>query len=921
MASYDFKPLGTLTYKNTNDKFYWLHRRLSEIENGLDGDGGLPTFQTVTFNGNSTTQNFFLKDADDSELISFVNESGFGTMALNNPSLGALLWWTPEEISFQNQYGYSGTMRWDDLDNDFVWQLPAADGTFVVSVNGIEPGPDGNILLNTDSSGSYLVSGGRVTWKSGYTYNISAATYFIQGVGYTSDPIDITLDPSDPLLDRIDTFIVNTSGVGAVLTGTPDLNPNSPSPDPSTELQVSIAIVTAGSVQPNIVQKIIYKENTGAPAEFAATTSNAGRLSVSSATTPITGAVGINATAAINDDVATFTDVLQDFSLYNTFIFNIKSKAAWNNDQRLAFTFYDDATQIGNTVYLNNGAFGFDSGNTATSQVIAIPLSFFGLTANFDRLKITVVAPTGSIGFFMDDILVADHILTSGNNTHFWVSNGADIYNSNLGNVGIGATPNALYKFDVNGDVRLGRTTGQKTFFGNGLQVDYSASSSRIYSSNRLHLQSNNAGDRVLLGTVGGNIPLNTKEVIVELGSVSGASGVKSGLFVRGTSLHNAGSEELNFCTVQPTFQQTGTPVGTIRGYYYNPIIATEILTEEIAWENTSGDIIHGNLAGVGTRMVTVDSVGKLSTSAIPSGGGGGGDLQDILDAGNSANNQPIILNGGKIYIDEAEALTIFGINAGYLSTGNNCIYVGDSSGINNSGDKATLIGDNTGASNNKNNLVAVGHSSGTSNTGQSGTFVGTNSGFENTGDDTVFFGENAGYQNTGDKVIGIGKNAANANAFNNVIIFGESYPTANNQISIPTANGFCTLRIDFGLLNTSRDFIAPNHNGYLQINDADYNTDIAGATNYQLTEAIIWELTDSVGGGSILLPDPTNLNGCELVLINKSDKNDILISNDNTYRPYLQGGSTRISDLKIGKMMILKAVNNKWRGGLLADS
>jgi hypothetical protein len=57
---------------------------------------------------------------------------------------------------------------------------------------------------------------------------------------------------------------------------------------------------------------------------------------------------------------------------------------------------------------------------------------------------------------------------------------------------------------------------------------------------------------------------------------------------------------------------------GTIRGVYYNPSVGNINGSNHIAWQNTSGSIIHGNLTGSGTRMVVADSTGKLDTQGIP---------------------------------------------------------------------------------------------------------------------------------------------------------------------------------------------------------------------------------------------------------------------------------------------------------------
>ena len=73
----------------------------------------------------------------------------------------------------------------------------------------------------------------------------------------------------------------------------------------------------------------------------------------------------------------------------------------------------------------------------------------------------------------------------------------------------------------------------------------------------------------------------------------------------------------------------TGT---IIRGIYYNPTLTSLTNTTHIAYQNTSGDIIHGNLAtGGADEMVTVDTSGKLKKQAIPTGGGSVGFEMNFL--------------------------------------------------------------------------------------------------------------------------------------------------------------------------------------------------------------------------------------------------------------------------------------------------
>ena len=86
----------------------------------------------------------------------------------------------------------------------------------------------------------------------------------------------------------------------------------------------------------------------------------------------------------------------------------------------------------------------------------------------------------------------------------------------------------------------------------------------------------------------------------------------------------STGTNVYNLLSFNPTYDLTNyiNAATTLRGVYYNPVLTagTTGLTN-IAFENVSGDIIHGNLAGSGTRMVVADSTGLLSTQTIPSGG------------------------------------------------------------------------------------------------------------------------------------------------------------------------------------------------------------------------------------------------------------------------------------------------------------
>jgi hypothetical protein len=75
-------------------------------------------------------------------------------------------------------------------------------------------------------------------------------------------------------------------------------------------------------------------------------------------------------------------------------------------------------------------------------------------------------------------------------------------------------------------------------------------------------------------------------------------------------------SSNYTFFNVTPTINQSSGGFlgsGQIRGYYYNPTITSlGGTTVHNAWENTSGDIVFGNLTGSNTEVVMINSSGKL---------------------------------------------------------------------------------------------------------------------------------------------------------------------------------------------------------------------------------------------------------------------------------------------------------------------
>ncbi len=68
----------------------------------------------------------------------------------------------------------------------------------------------------------------------------------------------------------------------------------------------------------------------------------------------------------------------------------------------------------------------------------------------------------------------------------------------------------------------------------------------------------------------------------------------------------------------QPTINVTDLYSPNFVGYYYNPTVGNLNAGQHIAAHIVSGDVIIGDLAGVGNRMVVAEADGKLNTQAIP---------------------------------------------------------------------------------------------------------------------------------------------------------------------------------------------------------------------------------------------------------------------------------------------------------------
>ena len=291
----------------------------------------------------------------------------------------------------------------------YIWYETDTGQVFIYTTiwNGPFSG-GGPVIPPAAGSGTFLVSGGIVTWTGvGYDFNVSAANYYIQNIEYNSPEQIITLDAADATNARLDIVGVDNTGTVFKVTGFPAPNPSEPDIDPGTQLKLSIVLVPAASVVPPVVQETVYADNVGSPAEWNWSTSGAG-FNVNSTNNPRPPSTkDIEGTAAAAPAYAqgehgTGTITPTDFG---TLVVYIRSKATWNNNRGLSVTLRNAGVQVGIPVVINRtGTFGFESSNTTDYQLVAIPITNFAVPGGSAINQIRFTAFGAGIGFYLDAI-------------------------------------------------------------------------------------------------------------------------------------------------------------------------------------------------------------------------------------------------------------------------------------------------------------------------------------------------------------------------------------------------------------------------------------------------------------------------------------------------------------------------------------
>lgn len=290
-------------------------------------------------------------------------------------------------------------------------QGAAASGTFVQSVNayddpvfpisyltylkdGIQypitevPKPDG------------LVSGGYVSWVSELTFSTTLAAYYINGTFYIANSTQVTLDPADPTFSRIDVIIVDDVGQVLVIKGVPSVNPQKPSIDPETQIELTQILIPAGATEPWVDEQIIYDENVEWVGSVSGTTGN-----FAYTVAPFNGTYCTNITTISNGDTVTYTKTgTINTAVYSELVLYIKLKVLMSGQHNLYVRFLNGGALVSNEIVLPL----LNKTNVTTWQTIIIPLSSFTFSStivNTLRFRWSKRgANTNHAGFYLDFI-------------------------------------------------------------------------------------------------------------------------------------------------------------------------------------------------------------------------------------------------------------------------------------------------------------------------------------------------------------------------------------------------------------------------------------------------------------------------------------------------------------------------------------
>jgi len=247
----------------------------------------------------------------------------------------------------------------------------------------------------SNCAGTQLISGS-ITWSgSGLVYDATDLDYYILCSRYFANSTTLTLAVADPTYGRIDKFYAdNTQNIG-VITGTPSANPQEPSVNPLTQIDLGFVYIPAGSTVPaGTTQTVIYNENV----EWTGT-SDVPSINFAYATNPYIGSLSTYIPSAPNDSYISWqygtTKRFIDVQYLKLWV-RINEAFVSRPSPFLDVSFYNGSTKVSADSYVEDGVYNFDFNLIGEWQLVSIPLQ--GLVVSdsiFDKVNFVIhSAPT-----------------------------------------------------------------------------------------------------------------------------------------------------------------------------------------------------------------------------------------------------------------------------------------------------------------------------------------------------------------------------------------------------------------------------------------------------------------------------------------------------------------------------------------------
>ncbi len=258
-----------------------------------------------------------------------------------------------------------------------------------------------------------LLSGCGVEYTSGLIFTVGACNYTVGGATFGSPITTVTLTAADMTNPRIDVIGVDNTGAVFSIPGTAASSPSEPSIDPSTQIGLIFVTVAANATTPSgIGTTLLYDENT----EWTCTPT--AHINCASTSNPYHGTTDIEATAAVLGNNFTLIKPAAgttNLATQTSLVFYIRSKAAWpsangngpSGRRTLSLVWLNGAAQVGTTVVLADGVFGFNSSNTTAYQQISIPIGLFGTGSSLVTTLTATASGNGgasSFGWYIDEV-------------------------------------------------------------------------------------------------------------------------------------------------------------------------------------------------------------------------------------------------------------------------------------------------------------------------------------------------------------------------------------------------------------------------------------------------------------------------------------------------------------------------------------